>query len=198
MNKYITRFKRSLLFMVLAVSFVLLGACGVSKSEEAMNMYKTADSYTMSMSINFEKYTLESEYKVDGAKRYFAFDGTEEYEHDDDESSYRYSKNIVSRWERTKINKEDNAFIPNNSVVLNPEDLEADMFEESDSTSTLTMKKESYESVFGEKAPTILSFSLIKHENHLEINYAFNQNKKTVPVNVTIDSIGTTNVELPI
>lgn len=198
MNNTLYVLKRSLIGLTLVFSMALLIACSNSPSEEAIAMYKDKESYTMSMTIELPDYTIESLYKIDGNLSYFLFDDEAMYQEETEEGIYRYSKNVVNSWEKTDADEETDPLIPNDSVVLNPQKLEPSMLELAEDERSMKLKEKNYEDVFGEKSGAILSFFMIKHDDHLSIHYTFNQEGNEVPVEVTIDAIGSTEVTLPI
>lgn len=190
--------KRSLLVALAGLSMLFITACGPTESEEAIAMYKDSDNYTMTLTITLPTYTINGEYKVDGALEYFVIEGDGIYQETTEDTTYHYTRNDAYAWEKKQVDPAFEPLIPKDTIVLDPEVLKADMFELSEDESAMILKEENYETVFGEKGPTIQSFSMVNQGDYLEIDYAFTQNGEIAPVQVTIEAIGSTEVNLPI
>lgn len=192
-----TILKKTAFAITFLSALALISACS-SPLEDSLETLSESDNHTYTYTIEMEDYTINSVYKQDGNKSYYSFDGDEMYQEETEEgSTVRIVRDQTARWQRQTLT-EDEHLIPPDTVILNPEQLNQDMFEKDEDDEAVHHLKESeYETLFGEKAETIKSFSFDPESDPLEINYTFTHEGKTVPVTLTI-TYGDADIELPI
>ena len=187
--------KKFLLVLMLSLSLTLLSACS-NPLEDALTTLSERDVYAFTYEIEMENYTIDSVYKRDGDKSYYSFDGDEMYQETTETKTVRITRNQAARWQRETLAEHDH-LIPEDTVILNPILLETSMFEKEDEEGTYHLKESEYETVFGDKAETIQSFTFDPESDPLTFTYTFTHEGTLVPVKVevTYDDV---SVSLPI